>query len=222
MGPEGMTASEKPPDRAIIFIDGNNWYHCLREAGVENRFRLDYAKICKKLVGPRIWKETRYYIGRVLQQQDAASYADQRKFIDTLEKTDSRISVHFGRIEPRPIENRAAAELAQYLHSLKQKIDSNVFKSLLDLAKRHTEALVYVEKAVDVNLAVDMVTMAAFDEYETAYILSADGDFTSAVNFARSRNKKVYAACPGHGAQLAKVVNSFIYLKPEFFIDCYR
>jgi len=141
------------PDRAIVFIDGNNWYHCLKEASVADKFRLDYKKISEKLLGPRNWIGTRYYIGRVDSRQAATVYADQRRFINALEKTDPRITVHLGRIEPRVVESEAASELLQYVHGLKMKIDTRVFTELVALTKRHEQALVWVEKAVDVQLA---------------------------------------------------------------------
>jgi len=50
----------------------------------------------------------------------------------------------------------------------------------LALANRHAKTQVMVEKAVDVMLAVDLVVMAERDEYDAAYILSADGDYTPA------------------------------------------
>ena len=106
---------------------------------------------------------------------------------------------------------------------IKTRIDPSVFKDLMNLAKRYDQVTVWVEKAVDVLLAVDMVTMATRDEYEAAYLLSADGDFTGAVQFVRGfKNKKVYAACPSSGAQLGRVVNSFIPLGPDWFEDCYK
>jgi hypothetical protein len=40
-------------DRGVVFIDGNNWFHSLKTAGVTDKFRLDYAKISRKLLGPR-------------------------------------------------------------------------------------------------------------------------------------------------------------------------
>ncbi len=83
-------------------------------------------------------------------------------------------------------------------------------------------ATTFVEKAVDVFLAVDMVVMAERDEYDTAYLLSADGDFTPAVNAVRAHGKKVLAASAASGAKLAASVDTFIRLKPEWFIDCCR
>ena len=64
-------------DRAIIFIDGNNWYHALCDVGVQDRARLDYKRISEKLLGPREWVETRYYIGQINQQQNPNLYAQQ-------------------------------------------------------------------------------------------------------------------------------------------------
>lgn len=209
------------PDRAIVFIDGSNWYHGLVRAGVRDRAGLDYAKICEKLVGPREWVETRYYIGRVVQEGNTALYAQQRNFLSILAKSDSRISVHFGRIEPRKVENRAANELRHYLAGLQSKIDAQIYADLSAIAQRHSEAELFVEKAVDVFLAVDVVTMAVNNEYDAAYLLTADGDFTPAVNAARALGKKIYAASPLLGRQLSNAVNAFIHLRREWFDDCY-
>jgi hypothetical protein len=46
--PEGQV---RKPDRAILFIDGNNWFNALKEIGVDQRLRLSYSKISQKLTG---------------------------------------------------------------------------------------------------------------------------------------------------------------------------
>ena len=209
-------------DRAVVFIDGNNWYHALCHVNVEDRARLDYKKVSEKLLGPRQWVATRYYIGQVNQKFNASLYAQQRSFLAGLESTDSRISVHLGRIEPRTVSNEAAKELREYLGKLATKIDAEVFADLSEIARLHADATVFVEKAVDVFLAVDFVTMAIGDAYDAAYLLTADGDYTPAVEAVRKLGKKVYAASPLRGAQLAKAVNSFIHLPVSWFEDCYR
>jgi len=208
-------------DRALLFIDGNNWYHALCDVGVEDRARLDYKRISEKLVGPREWIGTRYYIGQVTQQQGEKVYAQQRSFLAKLQNTDARISVHLGRIEPRTTVNDAAKELREYLATLKTKIDPTIYADLSGIAKRHSHTAVFVEKAVDVHLAIDFVTLAIKDAYDAAYLLTADGDYTPAVDAVRALGKKVYAACPLPGAQLAKAVNSFIRIVPAWFDDCY-
>jgi hypothetical protein len=56
-----------PLERAAVFVDGNNWYHALRRAGLTGLGWLNYAKVSNKLVGAREWTTTRYYVGRVQQ-----------------------------------------------------------------------------------------------------------------------------------------------------------
>jgi uncharacterized LabA/DUF88 family protein len=58
------------------------------------------------------------------------------------------------------------------------------------------------------------------NQYDAAYLLTADGDFTPAVLAVRAIGKKVYCASPATGAQLAAAANNFIPLKPSFFSDC--
>lgn len=209
--------------RACLFIDGSNWYHSLKNLGLSDLGRLDYAKISAKLLGPRDWVGTRYYIGQVRQLPGSTRlYADQRQFLASLQATDHRISVHLGRLETRPAKNEAAKELLQYLNALPTRIDKAVFHALIDIARRHTNTEAIVEKGVDVMLAVDLVVMAERDQYDAAYLLSADGDFTHAVAAVRSLGKRVYAVSASHGAQLAAAVDTFIHLDRGWFADCFR
>lgn len=208
-------------DRAILFVDGNNWYHSLRTIGLTDLGRMDYSVISRKLIGPRDWKGTRYYVGQVQQTGNTRLYADQRSFASRLQATDSRISIHFGRLESRPTASEAAEELLRYLNAMPARIDTRVYKDLLAIAHRHRTGKVIVEKAVDVMLAVDLVVMAERDEFDAAYLLTADGDYTHAVEAVRSQGKKVYAVSPVYGAQLAATVNSFIRLPRDWFDDTF-
>lgn len=208
-------------DRAVVFIDGNNWYHSLKALSVGDLGRLDYGKISRKLLGPRDWVATRYYIGRVPQSGDTGLYSSQRSFLASLCATDSRISTHLGRLEQRPVDDLAANALRHYLADLRTRIDRDVYHDLIRIAMSHQNATALVEKAVDVMLAVDMVVMAERNEFDAAYLLSADGDFTPAVTAVRGHGKKTYAVSPAAGAQLASVVHSFIRPTREWFDDCY-
>ena len=110
-------------DRAVVFIDGNNWFHSLKNIGVADRGRLNYGKISKRLIGPRDWVGTRYYIGRVRQKPDKALYAAQRRFLSSLNATDKRITFHLGRLEPRRVDDPAANVLRKYLANLSTRIE---------------------------------------------------------------------------------------------------
>jgi hypothetical protein len=109
--------------RAILFVDGSNWYHGLRAEGVTNQMQLSWVKIAQKLTSPRVWTGVRYYIGEVQQQGNPLLYANQRRFISRFRAEDTRMSVHFGRLETRWQESDAAADLAEYLGRLKTRID---------------------------------------------------------------------------------------------------
>lgn len=183
---------------------------------------MDYRKIAQKLVGPgRNWIATRYYVGRVNQHEEPSLYAEQRRFISRYEAADSRNTAHFGRLETRAHTNEAADELRAFLGGLKVRIDPVVFRELQGIAKRHTRVQVTAEKAVDVMLAVDMVMMAQRGEYDAAYLLSADGDFTPAVSAVTALGKRVYVASPSKGAQLASVATTYIPLSGDWFKDCW-
>ena len=208
-------------DRAVVFIDGNNWYHSLKEHHVSSQGSLSYSKISLKFLGPRDWIGTRYYVGQVPQRGNKNLYAAQRKFFARICSEDNRITTHTGRLEPRPFSNPTAKELMEYLNQLTTRINAKVYHDLLNLAKEHDKSEILVEKAVDVMLAVDMVIMAERNEYDAAYLLSADGDFTPAIKAVKSLSKKVYAASLYSCAQLGKTCDSFIHIKPDWFNDCY-
>lgn len=88
------------------------------------------------------------------------------------------------------------------------------------MAKAARDEKVLVEKAVDVMIAVDLVTMAYKNEFDAGYLLSADGDYTHAVSVARGLGKKIYGAAPGDCAQLSQVCNNVIRITPEWIASC--
>ena len=102
------------PDRAVVFVDGSNWYHALRDIGVTGLGQLDYAAVSRKLLGPREWIGTRYYVGQVKQSGNSHLYAEQRRYLAKLQASDKRISIHFGRLETRRAKSEAAEELVAY------------------------------------------------------------------------------------------------------------
>lgn len=209
--------------RAVFFIDGSNWYHSLKEIGLSELQRLDYPRMFGKLAGPaRSWTEARYYIPDVGIIGSAELLNEQRDFLKQLQAQDERITVQLGRLEPRIAKSEAAKDLLHYLGNLKIRIDGVVFRDLVAIGRAHEHARVFVEKAVDVQLAVDMVQMAIEDRYEVAYLLSADGDYTPAVDAVRSHGKKVFSATPAPCAKLAAVVNTHIPLRRHWFDECYR
>jgi uncharacterized LabA/DUF88 family protein len=79
--------------KAIVFIDGSNFYHKLRELSfqLEGKFSLldfHFYKFSEWLVKPNQLTEARYYIGALKRQRNEKSekmYADQQKLLARLQ-----------------------------------------------------------------------------------------------------------------------------------------
>jgi len=65
-------------DRVMIFIDGSNMYHSLKN--FFKRTDIDMGKFCNKLLEKRRLIRTYYYNARVGQREEPERYHDQQKF----------------------------------------------------------------------------------------------------------------------------------------------
>ena len=82
------------PGRAVLFIDGNNWFHGLRRVGVD-AYDLDYRKVARELLKGRPLAGIRFYIGRVSGDRDRIER--QRNRVASLES--QGVQVTWGRIQ---------------------------------------------------------------------------------------------------------------------------
>lgn len=57
-------------ERVFILIDGNNFYHRLKELKSKNLLSFDYEKLTKFLVGRRFLVSQNYYIGAIREERD--------------------------------------------------------------------------------------------------------------------------------------------------------
>lgn len=82
----------------------------------------------------------------------------------------------------------------------------------------------YVEKATDVNLALDIVLDAQSNEYDEAFLISNDGDFSGAIKAARERFHKTinYVAIGTNKTisyHLKKVASKTLKINEKFIED---
>ena len=86
-------------------------------------------------------------------------------------------------------------EQQRFFEKLKMIENLRIVFGRLEKRKRDGETY-FVEKATDVNLALDLVLDAQANEYDEAYLLSNDGDFSGAVKavIERFEKKVVYVA----------------------------
>ena len=199
--------------RAFLFIDGSNFYHAARDIGIATG-DLDYQALAHKLILARQLAGIRYYVGKV--SGDVSRIASQGKFLNGIRA--QGVDVVLGRIERRmlaPDKNPLITGLENLIAANRANLSDPLLRRLQELCEIKLPQ--YTEKRVDVSIAVDMVTMAWADQFDTAYLLSADGDFVPAVDAVGSRGKKVFAASPVVGRELQKAVDTFIPLKREWF-----
>jgi len=204
--------------RSILFIDGNNWYHSLKSIGVYSP-SLDYVRIARKLLVNRELRSIRFYIGKV--RGDLRRVRNQAQFLERIKSQGvevilGRIERHFARAKANPV----ALKLRQRINAQHDDLPASLLEDLLELCR--LDVPYYVEKQVDVKLAVDLVSGAMSDEYDVAYLLSADGDFVPAVDKARLAGKTVFAASPSYGRQLGRAVDAFIRLDRDWFDGLYH
>ena len=97
--------------RAVVFIDGNNFYHGCVGLGLRQLGRLNFARVSEKLASASEWVGTRYYVGRVPETGDLNLARHQGQFLSALRRQDARISVHLGRLEHRTVRSAAATAI---------------------------------------------------------------------------------------------------------------
>ncbi|MGD0204960.1 MAG: NYN domain-containing protein [Dehalococcoidia bacterium] len=152
-------------ERVMVFIDGSNLYHGLKEA--LGHARLDFQRFCSQLCGSsRRLVHVHYYNVPLRQVEDPARYARQQKFFAQLRKI-PYFTIHLGRLVDRGRE-----------------------ESCPKCSEKYTVEY-QTEKGVDVQIASHMLTFAFDNQYDTAILVSEDGDFAPVVAEVLRLNKQV-------------------------------
>lgn len=79
-----------------------------------------------------------------------------------------------------------------------------------------------LEKGVDIKIAVDMLMMAHRDNYDTAILVSGDGDFADVLVAIKDLGKHIETAyfARGHADVLKQVADRVVTLTDEVIRDC--
>jgi len=188
--------SKQNLERVIVFIDGSNLYHGLK--GALGHARIDFGRFADELCSPsRRLLHIYYYNVPLRQADDPIGYAGQQRFFSSLRKV-PHLTIELGRLVDRERNEKCP-----------------------HCAKAYTVAY-QAEKGVDVKLAVDMLAMAFDNQYDTAILVSNDGDFAPAVAEVRRLHKAVQNAdfVPRLPSHLSKSCNSTILLDEKFLKPC--
>jgi uncharacterized LabA/DUF88 family protein len=115
------------------------------------------------------------------------------------------------------------AKQQSFFEKLKEIPNLKIIFGRLEKRKRSGE-FYYVEKATDVNLALDLVLDAQENLYDKSYLISNDGDFSGAVKAVVERfDKKVVYVAVGNkksiSYHLKKVCSEILKLNKGFVSD---
>lgn len=161
-------------NRTMVFIDGANLYMCIK-LGLKQTKQIRVDDLAKKLVGDRELVRIYYYNTPSPSTEVEEQKANQR-FFTKLGWIDN-LQVRLGRIMKRTYNIEC----------------NNCHKAITYNT--------HIQKGVDTRIAVDMVTLAFSNAYDTAILVSGDSDLSEAVDYIREHtHKKVENACvPGVG-----------------------
>jgi len=211
--------------RIMIFVDGSNYYHSLKKSF--HTTKIDFQKLADFLVKEENLININFYVSPVPWQEDAEKYSAQQKYFEKL-KLIKRLELILGRLEHRKNQKleKIRKDTQKLFLEIKPELSQNQITEFEKLKIAIDDTLKFgnkVEKGVDVNLAVDLVTLAFEDKYDIAVIISNDGDFVPAVKKAQSYGKKVFnikfPQCDAH--HLSKTCDKTIFVDDitEFLLD---
>lgn len=88
-----------------------------------------------------------------------------------------------------------AAATKLFVETLNKKVPKCIAKVgyLKHIGKNEKGKDIFIEKGTDVNVAVDLVTLAFSNAYDEAILFSADTDFEAAIKAVRNFGKNVVA-----------------------------
>jgi uncharacterized LabA/DUF88 family protein len=166
--------NEPATKRAVVFIDGQNLYHCVREAFGYSFPNYDVLALARAICGSKGWNlsAVRFYTGF----PDAKDDAQWNRFWTKKLLAIKRQGVHV------------------YSRALRYRDKAIKLSGGATLTTRVGE-----EKGIDVRLAIDIIRLAHRNAYDVAVVLSQDQDLSEAADevklISREQGRWIKMAC---------------------------
>jgi len=176
---------------AMIFIDGNNFYHNLKHMGIQPS-KVDFKKVCEKICekyGLDLKRILYYNSVPNIKTIGEENYYKHMSFMSGLEA--DGIAVKTRKLQHLSNAERVSKKLST-LEKLQvcEKCRPLVTQNCVDCIGGFQEK----EKGVDVMIAVDMISMALKGMYDAAVLVSGDSDFTHVLDLVEENGKKAIVA----------------------------
>jgi uncharacterized LabA/DUF88 family protein len=165
-----------------------------------------------------------YHLVKKLVPEKKPNDFDFNKFIKFLIKDKELVRVYYYNC---PMDRRKSEE--GYIKQQKffdkiQRIPKFTFV-LCRMQKKKVDGIItYEAKEDDIHLAVDMVKLAYNNAYDTAILVSSDGDFVPAINAVQEIGKKVEDIGFEHkfSFHLKQVCDKFTKLKKKEVLEFFK
>jgi len=186
--------------KAIVFIDGNNWYHNSRQV-VDTKY-ISFTKLANFICDHYKYEllQIRYYNSIPDISENELKYYQHMEFLSRLEKEGIKV---FKRKLQKNSNKDALNERGMIVDSLilcekcKPIVKENCINCLGNVSKK--------EKGIDVKIAVDMIRKCLIEsECDVCILVSGDADFIPAILTIRDANKEVITSSvfPGYSNEL--------------------
>ena len=178
-------------------------------------------------------------LSKMVSKERVVIYIDGSNFYFSIKKFNLKIDIE--KFCKKLAENSGIEKINYYIAPIKRSNNPNgysaqqkFFNRLRKIEKlniifgrlekrKNVDIVYYVEKGSDVNLSLDLVLDAQKGLYDKAFLVSNDGDFSSAVSSAIGFGKEVIYIAVGNNKtishHLKKVATSTININKDFLSD---
>ncbi len=205
--------------RAIIYIDGNNFYHNTQKEGL-NPNKIDFRKLSKHVAQSFdcSWEETYYYNSIPSIDTNKEKYHSHLGFLNSL-----RYLPKFT-VRTKKLQKPSEEEIQRKKKDLLERTDIcyDCRTAIKEKYQKHLEDLSKKEKGIDVVITTDMIKEALKNRYDTAILITGDSQFIPALELIEEENKKPATSFvfQGYANELRDKFDYHV-LKKEELKDCY-
>ena len=207
--------------KAVIFIDGNNLYHNLKQMKIKPS-NLDFQKlvsyICKHF-GVSL-EQVNYYNSMPTLRDGKELYYSHLRFIDSIKKL-PKFKVKTRKLQVHSTtellkEKKNLIESMDLCNSCRPIVEENILDTIGNVKKK--------EKGIDVMLAVDFVEAAIKNSSNYLILFSGDADFIPAMELAKKNNGEVLSVslANGYSRELKDKFKFLVLGKNTIMENCFK
>ena len=235
-------------EKVCIFIDGTNFSNTLRDQFGD--LKVDYHRFSQLLCKNRILTRIYYYTASYRQEDNPDLYARQQKFFNYLRRI-PYLELRLGRKEKRPmkfderlrkdfqiligpileksiekiskkfgLESLLPKQIEEFKARVTEIYDKEMFNKIFSIINKKSPKI--VEKGVDIALASEMIDLVYRNVYDTAILVSGDGDYVQAVETVKRAGKHVENAFfeKAPNIHLRNACDIFVPITKDFINKC--